>query len=96
MPVRARSLVLVVSSIASFALGAIGCAGATPSAASPTPPSEPLAAAVTPEPPRLADSTEAARARQNLLYPYNLPQYRDDLAAEEEARVPPSPNASAR
>jgi hypothetical protein len=101
MLVRARSLVLVVSSIGSFAfaaLGAIGCAGATPSAASPDSSlssREPLVS-TTREPPRPTDSADTAGARQNLLYPYNLPQYRDDLAAEEEARVTPPPNASTR
>lgn len=91
------SLPFVAATVASFALGAAGCGSANPPVASAS-----NAALVAPLPPPVAcrdsaDSGDAARAHQNLLYPYNLPQYRDDLAAALEKRGDsPAPNASSR
>ncbi len=87
---HSRSLVAVVVGSVAFAVGALGCAPATPRAAA-TPSVTSLAVAGPPSPvaaraaasahPDRDPDPDAAPASPSLLYPYNLPQYRDDLAA---------------
>jgi hypothetical protein len=76
-------------------LGGAGCARAPfPVARAPV---TPMAPASDPPIAVRAPAAEPARTSSNLLYPYNLPQYRDDVtAALATPAQSPSPNALPR
>ena len=77
----------LLASLAVLALGSASCAPLVPPAANVSPPPgivtwsdpAPIGAAS-----GHASEQVPARAREHLLYPYNLPSYGNDLAAELE------------